>query len=115
MTPVSFWFLVLDTRAITPAVSQAVLAAAPPHHEADGLWSWSHMAQSHADQTAGLLHAHGVPSSACAAGLADGLPPLGMPVPVPLGAGLELLWQQGRPMVRRSIHDASPPTPTGAP
>ena len=101
MTPVSFWFLVLDTHRVDSTVVEVLRATHPPQHTHTGLWSWSHMSPDGADHTAAILRAHGVPTSSCAAGVVDGLPPPGTGRATPLGADLELVWDQGRSRVRR--------------
>jgi len=114
MTPVSLWFIVLDTHRIAPSACVAIEAARPPQHAVDGVWSWSHMSPAAAEETAAVLHILGVPQSACASGVADGLPPLGDIGPQSVGAGLELVWQQGRSTVRR-VHPSTTPAPGSQP
>lgn len=114
MIPVSLWFLVLDTHRVAPGVAAALAKASPPQHAVDGLWSWSHMSATAAERTATALRDHGVGRDAGVAGTADGLPPLDPVGPEPLGAGLELVWVQGRATVRRVV-DRAPRGPGDPP
>lgn len=101
MTPVSLYFIVVDTHSVDPAVVGVLQEIHPPRHRNDGLWSWSHMSMEAADATAAVIRGLQVPATACAGGIADGLPYLGGAGSTPLGAGLELVSKQGRSTVRR--------------